>query len=104
MNFTIMKVDKLDRVTEFDQTLTKPQWVSAVTQYKEVALRVKLGIGKYVIIPSTSQAGMTGKFALSIYSNCSELMFDMYHMKGAKKADWVQNVNQYQVIAEEDED
>lgn len=98
-----MQVDKIDWVQAFDQTKTKPNWVSAVTQYKEVSIWVKLGKGKYVIVPSTSQPGLKGKFILSIYSDCNENTFDLYHMKGEKK-DWMSSVNQYNKIEEEEED
>jgi len=58
--------------------LTKPNWVSAVTQYKEVSIRVLLGKGTYIIVPSTSKPGIEGRYYLSIYSACPKV--DIYEL------------------------
>jgi hypothetical protein len=37
--------------------------------HKEVTLRIKLGKGKYLIVPSTKEPGLEGQYYLSIYFN-----------------------------------
>jgi len=54
--------------------------VSAVTQYKEVSLRVLLDKGKYIIVPSSSKKEYEGKFYLSIYTACPEKFVDIYDL------------------------
>ncbi len=47
----------------------RTEFVSTVTQYKEVSLRVLLDPGFYMIVPSTSKPNLEGKFILSVYFN-----------------------------------
>jgi hypothetical protein len=57
------------KTDEFNEAIVKPEWISHVIMHKEVSLRIKLGKGEYLIIPSTKEPGLEGQYYLSIYFN-----------------------------------
>ena len=69
-NFVVMKCEEgEDFVESFDSSMIKA--MSVVKLHREVSLSIKnLEPGKYVIVPATLNAGVTGTFFLSIYHSC----------------------------------
>jgi len=56
-------------VSAFDGKKANPAWISTVVEHKEVSLRATLKKGKYLVVPSTREAGCEGKYYLNIYFN-----------------------------------
>lgn len=66
-----------------------------VKAHREISLRLNLKRGKYVIVPSTREAGKVGKFTLSLYFDCS--------MNDIRKIARIDKKESKFIIEEEDE-
>lgn len=53
-------------VDKFDGKKANPAWISTVVEHKEVSLRAMLPKGKYLVVPSTREAGSVGEYFLNV--------------------------------------
>lgn len=75
--FSIMKLeDNEDRLNFFDGS--RIVTLSVLKLHREVHKRLELDAGRYVIVPSTMNAGETGKFWLNIYFSVSKRVVNIY--------------------------
>ena len=82
VNFSVIKVETKDRIEEFPpQKTLRPDFISTVTQYKEVSLRLQLEKGLYLVVPSTSKPNMEGLFYLSFYYNCNDSVIKLRRLR-----------------------
>lgn len=91
--FTLLRLAATENdVKFFDQS--KIVKLSVLKLHRTIEMRENLKAGKYLIVPATIKAGLTGKFSLSVYLNCPKTSADLY-----TAADKVKGI----VIEEEEE-
>lgn len=67
--FTVMKLAANEKKAPiFDQK--KVVKLSMVKEYRDNAVEIAVPPGTYTIVPSTTKAGMTGKFYINVYHEC----------------------------------
>jgi len=71
INPVIINVFKLGasdaKLAEFDKAKLVSK--SVLKEHREISCRLKINPGKYVILPSTAEAGQTGDYHLTVYFN-----------------------------------
>jgi calpain-5 len=76
--FTIMSLAAgEEKVNFFDQA--KIVKLSVLKLHRTIEMRENLKAGRYVIVPATIKAGMTGKFSLSVYLNCDKTSAEIWN-------------------------
>jgi len=91
--FTVARLSKGEqKLSKFDPARVVK--VSAVKEYREVALELELENGNYVVVPSTQLPGQTGEFFLNIYFECDIPEIKLFNADTKKEGE---------IIAEEDE-
>lgn len=97
MMFTVVELPPgQEKVTKLDPS--KIKGTSVFKEHKEVSVRIKLGPGSFVIVPSTEKPGQYGPYHLSIYVNKP---LAALHFQRLDKPEGP--LNDYSIIAEESE-
>ena len=76
--FSIFNADEgSDTLDKFDpkkitRDIKGKKAMSKIMEYREISLRLSLSAGRYIIVPSTKNAGDYGKYYLNIYFSNGE--------------------------------